>query len=327
VHSSTSSFKPIPRAWASLALALTVAVGVLGGLEVFWRARGFVPTLEDAAPLWCAANKRATGDAVAIVGSSRLQTSIDPVLMSSALGGRTVTQLAVAGASPIPVLLALADDPGYSGTVLLEYMPRRFLTADSGASARMETFIEACRDPSLVAPIEARLDQFVQQHLVVTESGLQLFGVLSHLSRNHALPREMRQTLREDRFLAMIASAVPAKMHPDVWEPALSEEALATRLATMRAAIAKIRARGGQVVLYRPIATGDVLADEEGRFPTTIWLPRVGRALDVPVIDFTTIAALREIRPQDGEHTEVDDAPVITRAIVEKLVAITTQRQ
>ena len=319
MHSSTSSFKPLPRGWASLLIALAVAAGVLGGLELFWRSRGFVPTLEDAEPLWCTARKRASGDAIAIVGSSRLQTEIDPAVMSTALGGRTVTQLALAGANPLPVLLELADDAEFTGVVLFEYMPRRLLTGDRASIARMDTFLAWCHDPSIVAPIEARLGQTMQKHVVVTQTDLQLFSLLSYFSRHRGLPREMHQVLGEDRFRGTFPSASQPKVQLDVWEPALSADALAARLQTMRAAIAKIRARGGQVVIYRPIASGEVLADEESRFPAAVWFSRVVHELDGPAIDFSTVAALRDIHPQDGEHPQIADVPVITRAIAAQL--------
>jgi hypothetical protein len=45
----------------------------------------------------------------------------------------------------------------------------------------------------------------------------------------------------------------------------------------------------------------------------------VARELDVPAIDFATIAALREIHPQDGEHPSIDDVPAISRAIAAQL--------
>jgi hypothetical protein len=318
VHSFTSSFRPLPHAWRSLAIGVVLAVFWLAGYELFWRSRGFTPTLTDNEALWCNARRSVAPDGVVIVGSSRMQTGLDPEVMSRALGGRAVTQLALAGSNPIPVLLDLAHDPSFHGVVVLEYMPRRLLTPDSASVNRALGFLATCSNPSLVAGVEASMGRALQQRFVFMLPDLQAISLVSYVAQKHSLPGGSHELVRADRFNP-IHFAHPVTGAGEVWDAPLTEQELRARMAELRAAIDQIRARGGRVIVYRSPVTGPVLADEERRFPAATWLPRVAELLGAPAIDFQTVPRLREVQCPDGEHPDADDVPSITEAVAAEL--------
>jgi hypothetical protein len=295
----------------------------LAGYEVFWRTRNFVPTLVDNEALWCNQRSRVAPDAVVIAGSSRLQNGLDPALLARDLG-RPVSLLALAGSNPMPVLLDVANDPSFHGLVVLEYMPRRLFAADSWSHHRSNTFLAACRDPSLAAGIEAALGRTLQRRLVFLQPDLEAIAVLSYVARKRALPAGTHVIVRDDRFAeGHLANVVKTTAQPatatEHWDAALTDAELAARGTQLRLAIAKLRARGGEVVLYRSPVSGAVLADEEARFPAATSLPRFARLLGVRAIDFAAVPALRDVMCPDGEHPDVEQVGEITKAVAAEL--------
>jgi hypothetical protein len=321
VHSSTSSFRTLPHGWLSLAVGGFLALLALGAWEMLWRSRGFVPSLTDSEALWCHERREVVRDSIVIVGSSRVQKDLDPDVLSRSLDGRSVVQLALAGGDGFPVLADLARDPSFAGVVVIEYMPRRILTADATGVARMDGFLAWCRDPNIIANTEGQLDRALQRRVVGLNPELHPITILSYAYAHHRLPHGSHEVLRDDRFSAT-SFAGGSGTSLDRWDEPLPVHALAERLERARADIAAIHARGGRVVLFRPPVTGEVLADEERRFPSGTWLPTVARELGVPAIDFLAVPELRALPCPDGEHLDESDAPAATAAVARELRAL-----
>jgi hypothetical protein len=315
VPSFISSFRTLPHAWKSLAIAVTFSVAALGAYELAWRLRGFQPSLTDSAALWCETRELVENDSVVILGSSRLQTGLDPALLSRKLGGRSVVQLAIAGANPIPELFELAADRRFTGVVIFEYMPRRLFTPDHGAMARSQSFVSACRDPSVLAPIEARMNEQVESHTVLLNDELQLVPLLSYIAHHRALPTTGHGVVRRDRYSAMKFSQSNFTFEPDVWEAGFDEPSLVEQFARLRFAIEAITARGGRVILYRSPISGMVLEDEERRFPSAVWFTRAARELGVPAIDYAQLPNAPAVDTPDGEHPRGSDVAAMTETV------------
>jgi hypothetical protein len=318
VHSSTSSFRQLPHGWFSLLVGGVLALALLAGWEIYWRARGFVPTLTDAETLWCHERSKVGHDSVVIVGSSRLQTGIDPALLSKALGGRQVIQLAINGANQSPTLHDLAYDESFAGVVVLEYMPLRLFSADANAVARAQGFVTACRGSTLTGEIDSAMSRVLQRRLVFMNAELHPITILSYLARNRGLPHNSYSLLRLDRFLALSFDhddGDGGEAQSRLWGPEQSPDDVASRLVPMRTDIDRIRARGGRVVLYRPPVTKGILSDEEAHFPAQVWLPKAGDMLGVPTVDFAAIPEIQDVKCPDGGHIAATDVPRVTDAV------------
>jgi signal transduction histidine kinase len=88
-------------------------------------ARGYVPSLAESYGLWQTQRRRADRlgkHALILVGNSRMQNDIDLDTLRRDTGLEPV-QLAIGGASFLPVLQGLADDPDITGTVLINFEP------------------------------------------------------------------------------------------------------------------------------------------------------------------------------------------------------------
>jgi hypothetical protein len=286
--------------------------------EVFWRSHAFVPTLTNSEALWCETRARAKGDAIAIVGSSRLQRGLDPEIISAELGGRKTLQLALDGGNPFPMLSDLARDPEFRGLVILEYMPKRWFVEDSPGTGRSESFIATCGKPSLVEGIEARMDHSLERRFVFLSPELQLIPLISYVTAHKALPRATRDILREDRFMeSYFRSDQTAEL--GTWISILSAAELDRRFAEARASVDEIRARGGCVIAYRSPVSGEALQDEETHFPASVWFPRAARAIDAGALDFASVPELQAIRPPDGSHPDAAQAPLISHVFARQL--------
>lgn len=325
MHSSTSSFRTLPQGWFSLIAGGLLALALLVGWELFWRKRGYVPTITDTETLWCRERTQVKNDSVVIVGSSRLQAGLDPALLSRALDGRDVRQLAINGANPTPTLLDLSNDDSFAGVVVLEYMPLRLFTADAGSVGRAQAFVHACRSSTLVAEIDSAMSRVLQKRFVFMSSELHPITIVSYARRHRALPRNSYSHLREDRFLALTFSAEVTdggEEQSRLWEVDTSPNALDERLGVMAAAVGRIQARGGHVILYRPPVTKGILADEEAHFPVATWGSRAATTLHVPFIDFAAVPELANTKSPDGGHLAAADVPRVTTVVARELQRI-----
>jgi hypothetical protein len=113
-----------------LAVGVVAAVVMLGGWEMTARAAGYVPSIRDTPDLWAMSRDRVKrhddGKVLVITGASRIRFGLDHDIMSEAFGGLPVVNLAMDGGVVRPVLHDLAQDEGFRGIVICDYVPNLF---------------------------------------------------------------------------------------------------------------------------------------------------------------------------------------------------------
>lgn len=124
--------RPLPArplgvaAWSGLLLML---LGLLAW-EWHWRAFGASPGYRNSDGQWAEQRRRIDGDdgdATVLLGASRVLFDIDLDTWERVAGERPI-QLAVEGTTPLPMLEDLADDPDFSGRVLVGVAPDVFFS-------------------------------------------------------------------------------------------------------------------------------------------------------------------------------------------------------
>ena len=129
--------QPVPtrevpeQSWLAILLcALLLAVALTAGWEYYWRAFGAVPGFRDDDALWARQRRRiddGEGSATVLIGPSR--TFFDVQLDAwERVSGRRPIQLAVDGTSPLFALEDLADDPLFTGRILIGVAPDIFFS-------------------------------------------------------------------------------------------------------------------------------------------------------------------------------------------------------
>jgi hypothetical protein len=129
--------QPVPtrdvpdRSWLSMLLcALLLAVIFTGGWEYYWRAFGAVPGYRDDDALWARQRRRiddGEGNATVLVGASRTFFDVQLSAWERASGHRPI-QLALDGTSPLFALEDLANDPSFTGRLLIGIAPDVFFS-------------------------------------------------------------------------------------------------------------------------------------------------------------------------------------------------------
>lgn len=117
--------RPLGR---TLLIAAIVAFALLAAWEMYWRGAGVTPTYRNSAGLWAMERRRidnGEGDATVIIGSSRqfFNTQLD---VWERVSGERPIQLGLEGTSPLSIMENLADDPDFTGTLIVGVAPGLF---------------------------------------------------------------------------------------------------------------------------------------------------------------------------------------------------------
>jgi hypothetical protein len=112
VPSSTSSSNSLDRLpakpWGLVwAVALALAIAMIGGMELFWRARGATPSVNDDAALWAYHRRRLDSGnpkTVVLLGASRMQLGFSTDTFRRRYPNVELVNLSVAAATPLATL-------------------------------------------------------------------------------------------------------------------------------------------------------------------------------------------------------------------------------
>jgi hypothetical protein len=102
-------------------IAVIVTVILMSGWEAYWRADDAVPSYRNSEGLWAIQRRRINrgeGDKTVIIGSSRIFFNTQLDVWESESGERPI-QLGLEGTTPVPLMEDLADDPDFTGTLLV----------------------------------------------------------------------------------------------------------------------------------------------------------------------------------------------------------------
>jgi hypothetical protein len=334
VRSSTSSSESaLASLWpVSWLLALALVALCLGGWELYWRGRGFEPSYNDDVELWALARQKANDlgeDAVALVGSSRMQMDIHQKGFARATGWEPAVQLSVVRGASIPILRDLASDPEFRGVALVEVNPVLFFTRTPRIDRVADDYIDAHRDLTFARRFEQRLRMGVQRSMVTRLPALQPAKVWHALLRGREPAPGYNAVITADRFrygnyrnfpkLAeanMEAAALVANAQPNLQPPGVR----ARRMENVERWVAAIRARGGDVIFLRLPSSLHVRKNEEQWFPRGEWWDVFAEETSAPAIHYLDHPSLARFDPPDGEHLGEMDAMRFSRALGKVLV-------
>lgn len=304
---------------------------VLAGFELFWRARGFAPSVTNDAELWAVERgrvARAGPDAVILVGSSRMQLGIDPEALSRAMGSGRPLQLAIAQGPSIPILADLAADPRVTGTIVCEIHPMVYFDSIHQLAAVAAGHLRTRARFTLADEVERRLRTFSQQVLVASLPDLSPARILRAIERG-AWPVPAAVRLDADRFGRSDSSRMDlsdgyrAQMRTQWlgWKgvPASPME-VAYSTAIVNRMVADVRARGGDVMFVRMPVDGDVREREERIVPRVKYWDRFAAGVDAVAIHYADHPELAHFELPDGSHLDQRDIADFSTALGEVLV-------
>jgi hypothetical protein len=265
--------RPLPA--GSLGLAALVAVVVAGVLlsawELHWREFGSEKSYRNSGGLWATERRRidnGEGDATVLIGSSRMQFDLQLDVWEQESGERPI-QLAMVGTSPLTAMESLADDPDFTGRLLVGVAPDLFF---SGLELYGEVF-DRYRDETPSQWLGQRISLLIEPHLAFYNKDYALIPILR---RQPLPPREgvfdplevrkldmlsrdrnirMWRKVEEDRDYQALAEQIWAQFLPleieDQEQYEMQLESYGAQIDRAVAATRKLVERGVDVIFVR----------------------------------------------------------------------------
>ncbi len=329
--SSTLNSDPAEPRWGYVwAVAILLVAGVVGGWELLVRDAGLGPDHVDNKVLWADTRHRLNGvggDAIVLLGASRMQRAIDVDTMSDRFN-RPVIQLSVEGSSYVPLLENLAVDPRITGTVVVSIAPaftfnRLLSQLDAG---QQSVYLDYYSRQSYARRLEQRLTLFLQGHLAFRAPGARLTAVVPELITTGEMPPRDFKTIFRDRVAHIDYDLMPeeqtdgklAAMYLENSEPFTKEEfdTVVNYIATIAA---MLRQKGVDVYFVRLPSGGAVRAIEEAFFPRARFWRVLEENIDATFVHFADYPALEGFLSQDGSHMDSSKIVPFTRQLSDVL--------
>lgn len=326
------------RQTAFVAVAVLLS-GIVGWEYLFASLGGSRQPVADSAELWSEWRERAAhakpGDLL-LIGASRMQLDMDLSTLERVTGQQSF-QLAIDGASFLPVLGDLATDPRVRGDVIISIRPpdltgRGVQHAQETVDSYRQWLANRYSSPSQYT--EDLLEKVVYSFVPSREQGVRpetLFALWREDKRISAYittyatreregdySRVDAEALRNGRYLRSVDWYSESAQTP--------QEVIDQNLAFIRAAVAAIRARGGDVIFVRFPISAELLAASEEYLPDEKYLGRITPETGAKLINFVDYPSLNRFYPPDGSHLDVTDQVEFTAALAEILLE-TKQRK
>ena len=317
--------------------ALLLAVALVGCWELGWRAFGATPGYRNSDGAWAAQRRRidaGEGGATVLIGSSRVLFDVQLPVWERLAGERPI-QLALEGTSPLPFLEDLADDPAFTGRLLVGVTPGTFFGA-AGRRSDLVAYYHA-QGPSqrsghwlssrLLEPVFAFLDpDFALATVVRRQDWPARAGLSSRRDvrklmtsgpdRNTTLWRKVEVDPAYRDLARGIWAQGFDRPPPPIATPEKRQRMIDEQIERAVAAVARLRARGVPVVFVRPPSSGPYFASEQQLWPRPVTWDRLLQRTGAPGIHFEDHPELQGLEPPEWSHLSAADAERYTAALL-----------
>lgn len=327
-------------------VALLLITVFTGGLELYWRSKGFQVSYNDDKMFWANERRKVYEPAdrlTVFVGSSRIKWDIDIETWEDLTGEKAV-QLALVGTSPRKVLFDLANDEKFTGKVIMDVMEPLLFPLDTMRSERFaREALDYYYDETPAQRASASLGLALESKLVLLEEGkFGLNQILLEYSQENNRPGVIAPPIpfrkeyilttsrRQNKFAPVFLNNPElVKKHVEHWLKRMmgnrsrmkvpEDESLDSLCLAYKAAFDKIKARGGTVVLIRPPSNGPHLESENKLFPRKEYWDKLVQLTNTPGIHFADYPATAGMMPTEHSHLNSDEAVKYTVSLVNTL--------
>lgn len=324
--SNSNARLPGGRSVLILAVGAALLVGLGASYEAFLRYWGFAPSITDDAQAWSVKRSSVSHNdtsEVVLIGASRSQADIDGDLFARFFNGRKPRQLAIAGASPVPILGDLAQDESFKGIVICDVMPIYFFAGLDWSNGIGGDYLAYAHREHAWDREATRLRLFLESHLALRSPDaapsvgrLLQFAGRRPFERQHTLIDGDRYTHIYRRADEVPVASIALLAHAtDAIVPA-GPDVLEQDMAAINTAVHRIQQRGGQVVFSVLPVSGVRREEEEHRFPRAAFWDKFASTVDAPSIHFADYPGLAGFVCHDGSHLTVRETPAFTQRFV-----------
>lgn len=319
-----------------------LVVLAIGSWEFSLRKRGIGIAYDENASLW--SDKRAmvyepAEKATVFIGSSRIKYDLD-IPTWERLTGKHAIQLALQGNSPLPVLEDLGNDPKFKGRLVVAVMELLFFSPAPPLNNEIRGFIGYYHKETPSQKASFQVDRvleskfvFLDQDFLTINAGLDNLRIQNRPGVFPGLlfPLDFsrtgfdRQTRMADHFLEDTSLQARVRQQwvlvGDMMKnaPRPKVDPVAMILQSTKEAVAKIRARGGDVVFIRPPSSGPMEAMEQQASPKeTLWTQLL-KATGCKGIYYKDYPSMSHFVCPEWSHLKPSDAVIYTRALIDAL--------
>jgi hypothetical protein len=289
-------------------LTVLLVIAFLVSWEIYLRSKGVDNSFDDGSPLWSYHRARVyepLHEATTFIGSSRIKFDLDIDTWESITGEKGI-QLAFPGSSPLPQLYDLAEDHEFKGKLIIDVTEILFFSDAPNAVERPSKGIEYYHDltPTQKAsfainkPLESgfvfldkdnySINAMLDKLQIKSRPGVFMFPVFpSQFGR----VKFNRQEYMTEEF---VADTNLQNQVRGIWrflgnanrKPPITGEKLDSLLETVKIAVDKIEARGGDVIFVRTPSSGPFWEKEQQVYPREKYWDKLLKHTNQPGIHF-----------------------------------------
>lgn len=353
--SSTSNSNPLEAVrttpdhnWVRLFIIVCIlSAALVGGWEIFWRAKGYAPSLNDDKDLWALNRQKLIGHPkmTAVIGSSRILYGLN--LYEWAKSFKTLpVQLATVATNPNVYLDYLANKTDFAGTLLMGIEPNIFFAPEgapidipSGNIRHYETFSYAQKwSHAISVPLEKNL-AFLETEDLSLKNLMKAIPLknrpeakvpptlppfLLHVDENRqgAMIRRVETDLEFQTRVKNIwvnyftPPAPPAGVtHKQFIEMFAQHMNHVLKVAAIN--VQKIKDRGGRIIMIRYPSSGKIQELEATLFPNALFWDRIVREVKPDLaISYQDHQELKGFICPEDSHLRPEDGLKFTQGLI-----------
>lgn len=331
--STSSSDAADARRWARAWLgALLLAAAALALWDRHWRGEGVAPEVIDSKQLWAQQRDRADGNgpprSVVFLGASRTVYGIDPKVWRERRPQDKPIMLAVNGHYPAATLRDLAFDDDFHGLVVCDIDSYGLLPAHWDMQQPWVDYLHTRWNANW--RIHRLLLTQWQRTSVLANPAVGLWPALKRWRAGEplALPYSVNFANRagEMRFERVDTAGLAAHFDSEVdfklgRFPAPTPQQFAADLAPVDDWVARIRARGGDVVFVTLPVQGRLPEMETRYMPRADYWDAFAQRPGIRALHYGDAPALQALPLPDHSHVRADDRRTLTLALMDALEA------
>jgi hypothetical protein len=322
-------------------LALCISILALGSWEIHLRNKGWGVSYDNNMALW--ANKRGMvyeprDQSTVFIGSSRIKYDLDIPTWQKITGDHAV-QLALEGTNPRPVLENLANDPHFSGKLIVDVTEEIFFSEIGPYDEDTKKKFEYFKNLSPTQRCSFQIDHLLESQFSLLDQ--HYFSISAMLSRiripvrpgTHPEPYFPIDFNRNsfDRQSSMTARFVAdtnlQNQQKAIWSlfasmdtsAPVSGAKLEAMLNSVKTDVDKIKSRGGEVLFVRTPSSGPLRLGEMKGYPRRDYWDRLLAVTGCPGVYFTDYPAIAGFTCPEWSHLKREDAVIYTKNLIKIL--------
>lgn len=318
----------------SALLVLVLSVIFLLFWEYYWRSSGYVRGYDDGDALWCK-NRAMVYDskATVFIGSSRMKFDLDIPTWEATTGEKAV-QLSIAGSNPRMALVNLGEDEKFKGKLVVDITEGLFF--QPFPDDRLTSHLKYLKEATPSQKVSDQLDFALQHILLFLDKDLFSLNAMLARMRLHDRPgvrgdvpwptkftttNFRRQEIMTDEF---VKDTTLQRRVTDIWtmfgalapDHGVTGDTLQKIFTEVKTAVAKIKARGGQVIFTRTPSSGGYWDHEPLQHPRAEYYDQLLAITHSSGIHFKDYADTKDFICPEWSHLSPAEAVQYTNALI-----------